>query len=91
VTLHEAVVRHAALLCERELERRGGTRPVREATLTVTFAVARWLANSAAGDKTVRRALEETYLRDQVERGSSSERVASRTGMSADTTSSFRS
>jgi hypothetical protein len=88
--LHEAVVRHATLLCERELERRGSTRAVREATRTVTFAVAQWLADSAAGDKTVRRALEETYLRDQLVRGSSSEGVACRTGVSADTRSSFR-
>jgi hypothetical protein len=62
VTLHEAVVRHATILCERELARRASPLEVHDAVRVVTLAVARGLADSAAADATVRQALEEIYL-----------------------------
>jgi hypothetical protein len=70
VTLHDALVRHASLLCEQALARGNRPRAVHDASRTVTFAVARWLADSAAADAIVRRALEEIYLEDQPERAS---------------------
>jgi hypothetical protein len=63
VTLHEAIARHATLLCERELARRANSPELRDAVRSVTLAVARGLADSAAADATVRDTLEEIYLR----------------------------
>ena len=67
MTLHEAVVRHATLLCERELARRANPREIHDAVHAVTLAVARGLADSAAADTTIRQALEEIYLHDSTE------------------------
>lgn len=64
MTLHEAVVRHATLLCEQELGRRANPREFHDAVHAVTLAVARGLADSAAADTTIRQALEEIYLHD---------------------------
>ena len=63
MTLHDAVVRHASLLCEQELRRRKRAGPVRDASRDVTLAVARWLADAATSDETVRNTLEAIYLR----------------------------
>lgn len=62
MTLHDAVVFHASQLCERELARGDRTGAVSDATRSVTFAVAEWLAGLAARDETVRRALEDAYV-----------------------------
>jgi len=62
VTLQEAVVRHATVLCDRELGRRANPQEVHAAVRAVTLAVARGLADSAAADATVRNVLEEIYL-----------------------------
>jgi hypothetical protein len=62
VTLHEAVARHATLLCERELARRANPREVHAAVRAVTLAVARGLADSESADPSLRQALEEIYL-----------------------------
>jgi hypothetical protein len=64
MTLHEAVLGHASLLCERELAHTDRTRAVHDAARVVTFAVAEWLAGPATADATVRRALEAIYLED---------------------------
>lgn len=65
MTLHDAVVVHASRLCEQELARRDRTRAVREASQSITVAVAAWLAGAAARDATVRRALEDVYRADR--------------------------
>ena len=65
MTLHEAVVVHASQLCEHQLARKDRTRAVRDASQSITFAVAAWLAGTAATDATVRRALEDVYLEDR--------------------------